>query len=141
MVSAEQASPGRLLGARRVARDEAATWVSFLGAANGVYHPKVFFDQGMLRWVFLTKVLFRKYASLGIPHEEIIRYFIRAQEILTPGARIVLKLPWRISIQSALKQHSVNTQQNTHAIQTAHNRRQHHNNKPTLKTALKDTSR
>ena len=73
--------------------------------------------------------------------EEITRYFIRAQEILTPGARIVLKLPWRISTQSALKQHSVNSQQNVQAIQTAHNRRQHHNNKPTLKTALKDTSR
>ena len=101
----------------------------------GVYHPKVFFDQGILRWVFLTKVLFRKYASLGMPHEEVIRYFIRAQEILTPGARIVLKLPWRICTQSALKQHSVNSQQNTQAMQTAHNRRQHHNSKSSLKTA------
>ena len=49
----------------------------------GIYHTKVFFDQGMLRWVFFTRVLFRKYASLGIPHEETIRYSVRAQEILS----------------------------------------------------------
>ena len=65
----------------------------------------------MLRWVFLTRLLFRRYASLGIPHEEIIRCFIRAQEILSMElARNALKLPWRISTQSALKQHSNITQ-------------------------------
>ena len=81
-----------------------------------VYHPKVFFDQGMLRWVFLTKVLLRKYASLGIPHEEIIRYFIRAQEIIS----MELELSWNYLGGSAHNQHWNNTETALNQHSTKH---------------------